>query len=44
MYVPDLKYRLIGEKDPYQNGFGRQSLYGEAQVLYIESLDPDVPF
>ena len=44
LYVPDLKYSLIGEDELYRNGVWRQSTHGETQVPYIECMKAELPF
>ena len=43
LYVPDLKYSLIGENELYRNGFWRQSFHGVTQVPYIECMTASIP-
>ena len=38
LYVPDLKYSLLGERELYQNGFGRQNFMVLSKYLSLECM------
>ena len=44
LYVPDLKYSVVGEDALYANGFRRSTLFYDRQIPYIECVDEVVPY
>ena len=44
LYVPDLKYSVVGEDTLYGNGFRRETIHHDIMIPYIECVDTTAPY